>query len=377
MSKKILILTAPIGMGHVKVAEALKENFSLKLKDIEVEIIDIFNFFPAFIGKIILNSYAMILKYCPSLYGRMYQASNSKNQLVFFKDFTNSFLAKRIYKFILNYNPDIIINTHATPGGLISYLKKKNLITIPSFAVVTDFVVHKFWVYKELDGYFVSTEEMQEYLKEQGIEENKIMITGIPLRSAFEENTKEKKELAEIFYLNNEITTVLIMGGGAGFLPMAEIIEMFKKKNLSVQLILVAGKNENLYNKLIKIAEDCNNLLKIKVFGYVENIAELMICADLLISKPGGVTCAEALAKKLPIVIYKPLPGVEQKNTEYLINNKFAICADSSQELVFILKDFISEESIKLKDIKDKISLFNMDKSASNTTNFLIEKYLS
>ncbi|MDL2281186.1 galactosyldiacylglycerol synthase, partial [Selenomonadales bacterium OttesenSCG-928-I06] len=154
MSKKILILTAPIGMGHVKVAEALKEKFNLKLQDVEVEIVDIFNFFPAFLGKIILNGYAMILKYCPELYGRMYQASNNRNQLVFFKNSINRFLAKRIYKFIFNYNPDIIISTHATPGGLIAYLKKEDLVKTPSFAVVTDFVVHKFWVYKELDGYF-------------------------------------------------------------------------------------------------------------------------------------------------------------------------------------------------------------------------------
>ncbi|MDL2281391.1 hypothetical protein LJC10_06025 [Selenomonadales bacterium OttesenSCG-928-I06] len=211
----------------------------------------------------------------------------------------------------------------------------------------------------------------------QGFAENKIVITGIPVRSAFEESEKEKRELVKIFDLDDEIPTVLIMGGGAGFLPMAEIIEMFKKQNLSLQLILVAGKNENLYNKLVKITNDDNDLLKIKVFGYVENIAELMTCADLLISKPGGVTCAEALAKKLPMVIYKPLPGVEQRNTEYLVNNNAAVCAGSSQELVLILKDFISAESSKLKNIKDKEYLFNMGKSTSDTTDFLIEKYLS
>jgi processive 1,2-diacylglycerol beta-glucosyltransferase len=370
-NKRVLFISAPIGAGHIRAAQAVSHELRVN-HACQTELCNVFDLFPPFIGQTILNVYLKILDFFPAIYGSAYSWGNQSRLALFGREMINQILARRMLQYIKEYQPDVIVCTHATPAGLVAWLRKKNLITIPALAIITDFVVHRLWVYPEISCYFVAHPAMADYLHQQGIAREAIAVTGIPISESFSRPTN-KYELLTKLKLSQDRKTIMIMGGGAGVLPLKQILEFCSQIDKPLQFIAVAGKNQALCRELLAVKSTFKH--PVKVLGYVDNIHEFMNIADLLISKPGGMTAAEALAQGVPLIIFRPIPGQELANTQYLLDNGAALRADSLSDLKTILNKLLFEENDDLSSLHKGAVLIGRPAAAKDVARIILNNH--
>ncbi|MCR4443206.1 MAG: glycosyltransferase [Peptococcaceae bacterium] len=314
---KVLIFSVSIGSGHDSVAKALAERLLEEVPGSTAEIVDTFQYINSVLHKVVFGSYIETLKFTPRVWGYLYEQAENGERLVDLGQILSKVLSTKLEHLLRNFNPDVILTSHAFPTGILSVLKERGQVKVPLAAAVTDFHVHSFWIHQGVDRYFLGAPDLAYNLLKHGIKAEKIKATGIPIRSQFgrEFNIEEaKKQLG----LDSQ-PAVLVAGGGLG---MGKIDSIAREllNNASFHVVVVAGKNRRLYEALAGLDQP-----RLKVFGFVENMAEVIAACDLVISKPGGVTTAEVLAMRKPLVIYSSLPGQEDRNTDYLLNRGAAV----------------------------------------------------
>jgi processive 1,2-diacylglycerol beta-glucosyltransferase len=346
---RVLFISAPVGAGHIKAAQSISAAICRKHDNVETKIANVFDFFNVNLGKNILSAYLKILEMFPKIYGMMYGWGNESGFALVGRQVISRYLAKRMEKYILGYNPDVIVCTHATPAGIVSSLIKEKKISIPVVVVVTDFVVHRLWIYSEISHYIVANERMYEFLTDHGISSSCIKVMGIPVDEKFSRLSDKEKIVSELQF-SNQIKTILIMGGGAGILPMDDILICCENISIPLQIIVVTGNNKEMYKTLISLQPKLRN--KVEVLGYVSYVNELMEISDLIISKPGGMTCAETLCVGIPMLIYRPIPGQEVANTTYLIDHQVALRADTLQDVQAIVEKLFIEQPEELTRLR-------------------------
>lgn len=325
--RKVLFISAPIGAGHVRAAQAVGAALRRLAPETATEYANVFDFFSPWLGRTILRGYLKVLDVFPQAYGAAYSWGNTSPLARFGQRLISGYLAGRMERYIAASRPDAVVVTHATPGGLVAHLAARGRLTVPTLAVVTDFVVHRLWVNTAIDEYVVAHEGMRDYLAGQGIDHDRSMAFGIPVDERFLAPL-ERDETAGRLGLDPDRPTVLVMGGGAGVMPMAGIIDALDALALPLQIVAVAGKNATLQGKLTAQAARLRHAT-LRPLRFVDNVHELMTVADLLVTKPGGMTVSEALAKGLPMLIYRPIPGVEEANTRFLAGRGAAMPVES------------------------------------------------
>lgn len=323
---RTLIFSVSIGAGHDSVAKALAERLLLDSPDSEVNIIDTFQYINGALHKVVMGSYMETLKFTPKVWGYLYEQAQEGEMLVDLGQLLSKLLSPRLEQLLNDYKPDVILTTHAFPTGMIAVLKQRGQLNVPLVAAVTDYHVHSFWVHPEVDRFYLPAKDLSYSCKKFNINPAKILGTGIPIRSQFAK-AQDKQEARKALNIAKK-TTLLVMGGGWG-LGRIELITKELLKHEEFQVLVVAGTNKELKNSLLSIRNE-----RLKVFGFVENMVQVMSASDLIISKPGGVTIAEILAVGKPLVIYSSLPGQEDRNTEYLLNRGAAIRVQKIEMLI-------------------------------------------
>jgi processive 1,2-diacylglycerol beta-glucosyltransferase len=216
---------------------------------------------------------------------------------------------------------------------------------IPTFNVVTDFCLHKIWVHKNIDKYYVASEQVKKKILELGVKPNQVRITGIPIREQFEHSKGEKVNNAKVYTKynldpNREI--VLIMAGAHGVLKNVDkLCESLSKEN-NLQIVIVCGKNETLKKKLDPIAKMYPKT--IIPLGYVENVDELFRISSCMITKPGGITLSEATALGVPVILYKPVPGQERENALFFEKKKSAVIVNDYKEMKEVVLNLLEDK---------------------------------
>ncbi|OPY62680.1 MAG: Processive diacylglycerol beta-glucosyltransferase [Pelotomaculum sp. PtaU1.Bin065] len=320
MLKKILVLSVTVGNGHMRSAEAIKKAANNLYPETEVSILDTFRYASPFLEKVVLGTYMEILKMSPVVYGYLYRQAEKGQPLsgrgkLEFNRILNLLVAPKLVKYIKDFQPEVIVCTHPFPVGIMSHMKKKGMFTGPVLAAITDFTIHSFWIFPGVDYYLIGDEQLQPECAAFGIKPENVRATGIPIDPAFERKYN-KKELREKLGLNPELPSILVAGGGLGMGNLESAMKTLGESFDDCQLMVVAGTNDLLKERLVKLAPDMS--CAVKIYGYVNNIHELMAAADLLIGKPGGLSCAEAMAMGLPVFIIDPLPGQEERNAQFL-----------------------------------------------------------
>lgn len=305
---KVLLLSAPIGSGHRMAAEAIKEELET-YPGVEVVHGNIFSFFPKILGDTFLAEYLWILKVCPWLYQMTYAWGDKESGSLWLKNLINRLLLFLGSNYLNKVKPDIVLATHATPAGIMSFYKEKHP-EIFLGVVVTDFTVHKWWICKNVDAYFVADERLAKKFPKGSV----IKAFGIPIRKAFA--GEALKDYRADFNWSDQEKVCLIMGGGEGLLPMEEIISSLnnnRPENLHV--VCICGNNQKLQKQLdAKFAQDD----KVDIIGFTDEVPKYMKAADIIVTKAGGLTSSEVLASDLDFLIYKPLPGQELNNAAFL-----------------------------------------------------------
>jgi processive 1,2-diacylglycerol beta-glucosyltransferase len=255
---------------------------------------------------------------------------------------------------------------------MVAGYKKTYGSSIPLVGILTDYVPHSFWLYDEVDYYVVPAPEVGERLRKKGIPARKIKPFGIPIDPKFNEPVDKGKVLQKLNLLPG-IKNVLVMGGGQGLGPIKTIIDSLEKVKTGFQAVIVTGTNKKLYNSLKKRLR--NYKKDVAVMGYVNNIHELMGISDIIISKPGGITTSEALAKGLPMIIIKPIPGQEENNTVYLTGKNAAIKLDDPREAGRVVEDLLSDGEI-LKRFGASAGAIGKPNSSADIAGFLLKTAL-
>ena len=362
--KRILFMTAPIGAGHTRAAQAVQQALLVHSPHSVSKIANIFDCFHPLLGQSLLRVYLQILALVPSLYGGMYRWGNDSPIALRGRELVSRFLSARMIQYIDEYKPDAIVCTHATPAGLAAFLRRRGRIRIPVAAVVTDFVLHRLWMYREIDCYYVAHAGLQDRLGLYGVPRERSIVTGIPIDSRFSVASGLKTSG------ENDDPAILIMGGGAGVLPMADIIEICRRQGDRVRVIAVTGHNHNLRRQLMLRFGDSH---MISILGYVDNIHDLMAQAHIIITKPGGMTSSEALCAGLPMIIYRPIPGQEEGNADYLTAAGVAARADSPASLAEILEKWLTGRMGSLADRRQRAWALSRPAAAEEIVRHLLQ----
>ncbi|UQD53124.1 galactosyldiacylglycerol synthase [Bacillus methanolicus] len=336
MSKKVLILSEAIGSGHTKAAEALMQGISHLAPSIHTQILEVGQTLHPLTTKLLLNSYLKIIIRSPSLWRKMYDYKQNKPLSNWKKFIIYQLFHRQIEVLLDQEKPHLIICTHPFTSSSVSRLKRMGYPFILC-SVITDFHVHGAWVHSEVDVYLVSSEDVYNQLINMGIPRSRIVVTGLPIRSNFWVK-KNKQEMRKKLKLNN-IPTVILMGGGLGLGGIQQLAHALLKWKEKIQVVICTGNNETLRSSLLRDTKFHHP--HVYILGFVDLIDEWMDAADLLITKPGGLTCFEALSKGLPMYIYQPIPGHEEKNCDFLVNNHLAIKIDDTNNIDILIENLL------------------------------------
>jgi processive 1,2-diacylglycerol beta-glucosyltransferase len=319
-----LILSASGGAGHIRAGEALHRTAKNLNLPIKTEHYDCLDFTSKTFKRLYGGTYLNLVNRTPQLWGYFYQKAESqpyhKKGLV---ELFDHFNYNKYLRFLESYRPDAIICTHFLPYISVSNEIRKAGIETPIFAVTTDFDVHQYWVDPIIYKYYVHHEESSWQLHSKGIPTEKISVMGIPVMPEFLSSVS-KRAMQQTMKLDQHAFTILVLSGGFGVGRVEGIVKIIgdtlsRFEARSFNLIIVCGKNPKVYSNIRDYTFSPN--IRASVHGFVTTVPQMMSVADLVITKSGGLTSAEALVKKVPMIIIDPIPGQEMRNADLIVEH--------------------------------------------------------
>ncbi|MDR0268337.1 glycosyltransferase [Paenibacillus sp.] len=312
--KRVLLLSEGFGTGHTQAAYALAAGMKKLDPDLQCRVIELGKFLNPTMGPLILSAYRKTVSSSPKLVGMLYRKQYDKSLNRLTKLALHRIFYTHTAQVIQQLKPDLIICTHPFPNAVISRLKRKGL-NVSLITLITDYDVHGTWVNKEVTQYLVSTPRVKNLLLRRNVPAASIQVTGIPVHPNFWEGA-DKEQLVKDLGLKR-MPTVLIMSGGWGVSFNKEIVNLLISWADQIQLIFCTGSNEKLLQKMK--SSPAFNHPHIHLLGYTKQIDKWMDVSDLLITKPGGMTCTEGMAKGIPMLFYGVIPGQEEENSQYFV----------------------------------------------------------
>ena len=370
--KKILLLSVSAGAGHMRAAEAIRTYADQPEYNVEATHLDVMNFVTAGFRKVYTDFYIKLVNKAPTLWGYLYQITNeaeADGTLQRFRRGLERLNTRPLLKEIAAFKPDAIICTHFMPAELLSRIIRKNILTCPVWVQVTDFDLHRMWVQEHMTGYFAANEEVAFRMRAQGIAAATIFVTGIPIMPAFA-GLLDRAECARQFGLDPQRVTILLMGGGAGLGSLDMIAERLLAIEGNFQIIVLAGKNAQALSALQSLATQYPGRLLPQ--GFTDQVERLMACADFVITKPGGLTTSECLAMGLPMIVNAPIPGQEERNADFLLEQGVALKAFDSVTLEYRVRYLLNHPS-KLAEMRDKARALGRPNAARHVLEHVLD----
>lgn len=346
--KRLLILSSGGGAGHVRAGQALDAACRERWPEIEVAHEDVLDFCGRATRLVVADLYLKIVNRAPALYRLFYETSDrelsrrTRSLVRKYDRLAYRALARRVVEF----DPDEILCTHFLPAHVMVAKRGPGAgrggvgagpargIRARVSVVVTDYDAHHFWINPGIDRFFVGSDEVKYMLEQRKIAGARVRVTGIPIHPAFT-RARGRETLARGMGLDPDRPTVLVMSGGFGVGDMEATLDRLLALPGHVQFIVVAGRNEPLKRKLDRAAAGAGG--RVRVFGFVANIEDLMEASDLAVTKAGGLTVTECLARGLPMVLFNPIPGQEEMNADWLAENGAAVKVKHPDLLAFKL----------------------------------------
>jgi processive 1,2-diacylglycerol beta-glucosyltransferase len=331
---KIAIFSVSAGAGHVRAAQALQAAGKW-YPGIETVHIDLMDLVPKLFRKVYTDTYIRMVESHPALWGYLYEktdqekADSALNRLRIAIERLNT---QKLSKVLKEIGPDHVVCTHFLPAQLLSRKIAAGSFRRPVWVQVTDFDLHTLWVQDRMSGYFAANDEVAWRMEDRGIPRDTIHVTGIPIMPVFGAPLP-RKECALDLGLDPSRKTLLMMSGGAGIGGIETLAERLLELREDFQLVALAGRNERLLADLKRIAS--RHPGRLFPLGFTTTIERVMAASDLAITKPGGLTTSECLAVGLPMIVVSPIPGQEERNADFLLENGAALKANGAAALAY------------------------------------------
>ena len=322
MGKRVLILSASVGSGHVKAADALARAMRARSDVDEVLSDDSLDHTNVLHKQFYSTLYKKLSAMLPEFLGWWYETSDDpwvadKGRLLI--DLPQ---ALPLINLVREFKPDVILCTHFMPAGVISWLIANGKLDARLGVVITDFHFHAFWITRAFNWYFVAQEDDKIHMEALGLPADRIEVTGIPVEPEFGAPV-DVNAVLERHGLQPGRPTLLVAGGALGMSPATAVVRQLLQLDRDFQAIIVCGKNEEMLNEIVDLLKD--RPADFRVFGYTKEMSDFMSVATILLSKPGGMTTAEAVACGLPMMILDPIGGQEERNADVLLEAGAAV----------------------------------------------------
>jgi len=371
MKKKILYLYSDTGGGHRSGALAISNACGEAFGDlVEQQMVDVFAYTSSFLG-FLSKLYGPIIRYYPKMWKNLFYYFEDMDRIAKLENLGWPFMREEIDKLLEEYKPDILVSTHPVSRMVFRRVVERGM-NIPKIAMIMDpYSMHRIWVMPESDLTLVASDHAKRLCVEYGMEEEKVRVVGIPIDPKFPSKAEVKIRHKLEDHLNPQRFTLLLMGGGEGSGKMFEIVQEIENAKLDVQLIVVAGRNESLRKKLEKAKLTFSTPMRI--YGFTDQVPELMLDSDIIVTKAGPGTIAEAMAMNLPMVITSYVPGNEEGNVEFVQRERIGKFSEDSLTIVQYIKDLMN--STEFEEFKANIARLRKPNAAADIAN-IIKSYI-
>lgn len=353
MPERVLILSASVGAGHLRAAQGVELALRHLAPNAIVENIDVLQLTNTTFRRLYGTAYLDLVNRAPHVLGYFYDVMDrppsSQRKSDRLRLLVEKLNLRPLVKFLQHKPRDLIINTHFLPAEIIASLRRRHAVSVPHFTVTTDFETHRLWVNQPCDRYFTATGEGAAYLAHWGVPEADIRVTGIPLHPAFN-RPHDRVECLKRQGLVGDRPILLQMAGGFGVGPIAELFQAVLSVKTPLEIVVVAGRNDALRVQLELLQTPEHH--RVKIIGFTAEIDELMAVADVVMTKPGGLTTSEALASGAAIAIVNPIPGQESRNSDFLLENGAAIKINNVGTLAYKLETLLNDAA-HLRSLRD------------------------
>ena len=365
---RVLILTASYGSGHNAAAQSLSAAFAAA--GVSATVVDHFRdlVHPAF-DRVSRGLYAAILRRAPMVWGLAYGIGDRLSSDSRWAFGMPCLGAARLGQLLDTMKPDAVVSVHATPTVALSTLAREGRRIPPHTTVVTDFVAHSQWIAPGVDRYCVAAQEVKHEFVARGIAPDRVIVTGVPVRAGFE-TPLDQLAARRALGLSPNLPVVLAMAGAQGsFGRLRDVADALMELRAPAQALVVTGHDAELADDIRRRSADS----AISVFGFVDDVRPLMAAADLLVSKAGGMTLAEAMAAELPILTYGSLPGQERRNERFASRAGVALVARRPRDLGRALDRALSEPKL-LDRLRAQMRLARRPDASRHIASLVLER---
>ena len=334
---RILVLSASVGAGHLRAAEAVEAAVRELAPRAEVANHDVLALMPRAFGRLYRDAYLEMVARAPQWLGWLYDATDRPFHQEQVRAHVEQAGARRLLKTIKEFDPDVAICTHFLPASLLHHERERRRSRARIVTVVTDFDVHGLWLATPSDHYCVATDLARAHLEALGIGTSVISATGIPTHPVFA-GALDREVMRRKHGLREDLPALLLSAGGFGAGNAAQMIRKLVEARVEAQIVAVCGRSVSL-----KAAIERIDAPLLRVIGYTTEMHELMSASDLMMGKPGGLTTSESLVKGLGWIVVNPIPGQEERNAIYLLEEGAGIWCNNLHTLGYKVRGLLAD----------------------------------
>lgn len=374
----ILLFYASYGSGHLSAATAIEQYIKENYPDAKTLKIDCVEYINKSINKISTSAYKSIILKTPVLWGQVYKLLKN-DTILDITQFSNRFMAKKIFTLFEDFEPDLVISCHPLGGQITSFLKSHKKTNCKLATVMTDFASHKQWLIGKdyTDYFFVSNIEMKTSLISEGIYPNKIYVSGIPISPNFYKNYNKENIYKSLNIEKNKKNIIFFGGGSLGLSSSSNIqailTSLLQATDESYQIIIISGKNQKLYNDFQKTINNTYHKSQIRLIDFTTELPELLPITSFVITKPGGLTITECISTNVPIILINPIPGQEKENAQYIADNKMGIWIKNNKPTSEYFQEIFNDTKL-IEEIKENQKKYSHINSTKNICDILINE---
>lgn len=338
---RILVLSVSAGHGHVRAAEALCAYAANHKPALHLHHVDMVSLAPSLFRTLYVDAYLALVRHLPRVWGWLYRTTDRvqpNRTIESVRRLVQAGCTHGLRHEISRFAPDAIVCTHFLPAELLAAQIRHGRLSCPVWVQITDFDLHRMWLHEGIAGYFVATSHVAWRLRTQGVAASRIHVTGIPVMPDFMAQPPRALSTAQSKVRQ---VVIILMGGGAGFGGLDDIARQLLSLDTAIALVVLAGKNNRLLQTLQAMTKSYPT--RLRVSGFTDRVPELMGLADIAITKPGGLSSAECMAMGLPMILINPVPGQEDRNSDYLLQQGVALRAEGAHGLALCVQSLLGD----------------------------------
>lgn len=341
---KVLVLTLSFGSGHVRAAQVIAHEVTRQMPRADVRVVDALADCRLLFRACYVWPYWAMVRYAPSLWGRFFGRRVARMDRHTAPPWAFRWGCAKVFELIQNFEPDVIVATEVGACELAVLAKRKALTKARIINVITDLEAEPVWVKPEVDGYAVADDDVRRGLSSWGAPADKMIVCGIPTDADFSAQHKAAA-MHDKYGLKHDAPIVLLMGGGMGPTHMDEVAAHLLKSGRPMQIVALAGHDKRMLRRLNRFHP--LPLIPLRAVGWTDDVAALMQAASVLITKPGGLTTAEAAICGLSMVMFDAIPGPERRNAARISAAGAGVMTNSALETAAAAVALLNDEQAR------------------------------